>query len=1642
VNEVEETEYFFRVWGWDNTDPLNSYDFRVDVNFDPPPPPKGTADDNYEQNDDYYNSHNLSAWDGIWLVGIDGYGILSDNDWYQIVIPQNASNLTVELVHDAAEGNIDMTLFNSDEALAFRQESGTGSETINWDNPKPGTYYIGLSGDYTETPYNLRWKTTRAEDNYEENDSLGDADDRFADADGLVLPERKWLNKVSGPGIQADEDWYRINIGSNISRLNVYADFVHADGDIDVELFDADGFIVGRAVSSTDDELLVLNSPAAGVYYISVYFGNAGNEYDLYWEALTADELTNVTEDLYEENDTLFSAYDLGSSGHQFLSEIAGLATMTDEDWYSVTVGENSLGLTADVIFSHSEGDIDVELYDAQGSIITSANSEDDNEAINYSAPLPGGTYYLRVFGSLLGQTYDLYWSDKIEDAYEQNDSFAEAYDITSFQQIRLAQTDIPTQGDEDWYSFSVEDEDSILILELEHEAADGEIYLELYDENENLLTSDASSDDTKYIRYALPSSGVFYLRVFGDDAFNGYDLFWNALPEDGYEENDVLDDAEDISGEEGEILEGVVFDADWFAIDPPYGVVSVELTLNFVHAYGDTNVSVYDRFGELIAQGTGVADGESLTFEVNPFEGVTYVEVFGGDGNYGNPYTLTWESISRDIDEDNDTLGTATDLTDLEGVPLSESGGFDTSADEDWFFIQPTGSNLNVYARFDHAQGDIDIELYDQNGNFLERSISDTDDESISTVVTVGNIYYIRVFGETAGNPYDLVWNSFDSDDSYEENDTLATAPGFRPVEYQLQEDLVQLDDDWYEVEVEAGESLLMAEITPFALVDAMVLELYDAGEVLIDSASTADGETRIEVPSIAAGIYYLRVFGKNIGGTYSLIWSSGNEDNYEENDAFGSAYEIPLNPILPVTALSAVDGFGAQYDEDWFYFTLPSDGTTLNVILDFVHDEGNLSLTLYDTLETELIISDGATDSESLNLNGLAAGDYYLRVNGSNNGSSYNLFVVEYADDNYEDNDSFEESYDLGSAATGTLSVIDGLGVRGEDDDYFSISVPAGYVILDVNCLFAQADGDLALELFDGSQNSLGSSDTATDDETVSVSVDPNGGTIYVLVTGGDGTAANYDLTWAFGQEDFYEDNDSSGTATDITALEDSLLSESMGFATQEDSDFYLVTLPVNSITLHVDVLFEHSLGNIDVKVYDSVPSEIAAAVSTTDNESLEVPVSNAGGDYYIEVIGDNSGNFYDLIWSVDVDDAYEENDDAANTSDITALDGIPLSADLGLGAQFDEDWFSFTTPAGALKLNVVVDGFTSLVGDIDIELYNASDVLLASSITGADSEEIEIAINSDGESFKLRVFGDDNGNTYDLVWSASVIDVYEENDFVEDSFDLTQYEGVWLNAIDGLASQTDDDWYQIVVSTGASTLTIDCDFIHSEGDIDLELYRLDPTPDGEKADPDLDIRKPTLVDRAISTTDDEQIVFDTTGEPGIYFVRVYYGNGGNLYDLRWDDGLVDLAGDAEFLSDNWSFADGGNNFQLDSRLLTPEANSDNDAFPNWAEYALDLDIGINDTVVVENSTKQIGDGTYFTLTFIRSSEAVARGYTFVVEECGSLEFDGSVAILDSVENVGNGLERVTYRSSSSIEDTSQCFFRISVEPPSKGY
>jgi hypothetical protein len=71
--------------------------------------------------------------------------------------------------------------------------------------------------------------------------------------------------------------------------------------------------------------------------------------------------------------------------------------------------------LEFECIFSHGSGDIDIELYDADGNYLDDSMSGDDNEYIYHVHVGGAASYYIKVWlfddGSGTSNTYDLWWS-------------------------------------------------------------------------------------------------------------------------------------------------------------------------------------------------------------------------------------------------------------------------------------------------------------------------------------------------------------------------------------------------------------------------------------------------------------------------------------------------------------------------------------------------------------------------------------------------------------------------------------------------------------------------------------------------------------------------------------------------------------------------------------------------------------------------------------------------------------------------------------------------------------------------------------------------------------------------------------------------------------------------------------------------------------------------------------------------------------------------------------------------------------------------------------------------------------------------------------------------------------------------------
>ncbi|KKM19519.1 hypothetical protein LCGC14_1654880, partial [marine sediment metagenome] len=133
------------------------------------------------------------------------------------------------------------------------------------------------------------------------------------------------------------------------------------------------------------------------------------------------------------------------------------------------------------------------------------------------------------------------------------------------------------------------------------------------------------------------------------------------------------------------------------------------------------------------------------------------------------------------DIYEDNDYDGQAYDLS-----PWGAMWQYDlTQADEDWYTVYLKPGQERIYAElwYEHYPGtNIDMEIWYNNTagvlTYLAGSYNNYNSEYIDAVAPWPGFYLIRVFGDNAGNYYDLWWDDLTpfggGDDPYEQNNLV----------------------------------------------------------------------------------------------------------------------------------------------------------------------------------------------------------------------------------------------------------------------------------------------------------------------------------------------------------------------------------------------------------------------------------------------------------------------------------------------------------------------------------------------------------------------------------------------------------------------------------------------------------------------------------------------------------------------------------------------------------------------------------------------------------------------------------------------------------------------------------------------------
>lgn len=330
---------------------------------------------------------------------------LGDEDFYDVIL-QDGDVLNVDLTFSHAEGDIDVQLLGFLGIPVASASSSNDNESLTYTATRFGFFTIRVAlatdtGSVPGNPYDMNVNLGAAPPPMCTDDAL-EQNDSAAGALALSPGSQSNLNACAG-----DDDYYAYNFAQG-DDVTVNVTFSDAEGDIDVQLLNAGGTEVALSDSNTDNESIAYTVPSAGPYTLRVYlYGDAGSvpgsAYGL--NVQVAGSLT-CAPDPFEANNTRAAAASLPLGTYSGLT-----ACENDADFYAVNL-TGSQTVTVQTLFSNAEGDIDLRLYDPNGTQVSSSVSVSDNESLTFT-PTMSGLHVIEVTlygdaGSVPGNTYQL----------------------------------------------------------------------------------------------------------------------------------------------------------------------------------------------------------------------------------------------------------------------------------------------------------------------------------------------------------------------------------------------------------------------------------------------------------------------------------------------------------------------------------------------------------------------------------------------------------------------------------------------------------------------------------------------------------------------------------------------------------------------------------------------------------------------------------------------------------------------------------------------------------------------------------------------------------------------------------------------------------------------------------------------------------------------------------------------------------------------------------------------------------------------------------------------------------------------------------------------------------------------------------
>lgn len=609
--------------------------------------------------------------------------------------------------------------------------------------------------------------------------------------------------------------------------------------------------------------------------------------------------------------------------------------------------------------------------------------------------------------------------------------------------------------------------------------------------------------------------------------------------------------------------------------------------------------------------------------------------------------------------------------------------------------------------------------------------------------------------------------------------------------------------------------------------------------------------------------------------------------DDDYEENDAREDAAALRFDG----------PGFGPEQglvacrrDRDWYRFDVPSAGSSIRVVLNFVHADGDLDVRLYGPDGRVFAEGTSADDDELIEYlagpgNPSPAGTWWVEVYAR--GLDENVYSLELellggvGPDAAEPDDAPVTSTVLFLPDQEAAQLIEDRTIHPGDEDWFSIDMGARdgvQIRLDMLGNGTGQNDDLTFEIY-------GPGAPGPADDPVAL---PNGGgggdnsprfvqfdaprfnaiiqdgRYYVRVVPLDQARfGRYRLNVAVDRNgvlclpDDAEPNDVAQVAFDLMTVDDFVrrgldgVSELRpdldlvlpGRTLCEEEDWYSLLLrPNDDLEVRVERIDPEIAGDTIIELRDALGGLI-----TSGRSGQRVNVARLdrveGGRYLVRVQaagGVRTG--YDLAvlrsagpveCAPDVFDAAARNDqrDAATLVEPGAIAGLTLC-----GVDGDADWYRFETDTLAtLDINL---RFAHVLGDLELDVYFEDDPVALNAESpaghsGDDDERVILENRAPGTYFlRVRGLGDPNA-VYDLdVRVAERVFVCEDdpdepNTAFDDAVLLGRREADRAEQWLCVRAPADIDTFLLSVPAGESRVVAASYIFGDDGDLYLDVF-----------------------------------------------------------------------------------------------------------------------------------------------------------------------------------------------------------------------